>query len=203
MEDTTDHDKRNGNIHEHTMEQIATTPMPQQVAETQLAPIEHIRVCGTAVPPTTEETLVNMPGDVLVVTQQQGPMIQKVQKTIETSQLQFIDEIECQLLKNDADTDEVQLLGDSGDAKDVINSPTLLKIGEPTEEDKEKVMSQTRKWEHGHGREEHLRRLTNRWYGLAADNQLRQCTGQGFDRFVPRRKLRPLGPVLCPTWRLS
>ena len=54
--------------------------------------------------------------------------------------------------------------------------------------------SQMRKVERGHGREEHLRRLANRLYWLAADNQLRECTGQGFSRLVLQRKLRPLGP---------
>ena len=90
------------------------------------------------VPPIMEETMATTPVDVLVVMQQQSPMTQKVQRTVETLQLQFSDEIEYQLLSA-ADTGEVQLLSENGETKDDTSLPTLVKIGEPTEEDQEKI----------------------------------------------------------------
>ena len=63
-------------------------------------------------------------------------MTQKVQRMIVTPQLQFIDEIEYQVLNTDAD---FKLLSDSGETKDDICSPTFVKIDEHTDEGKEKL----------------------------------------------------------------
>lgn len=48
----------------------------------------------------------------------------------------FVKKTEYQLLTADADTGEVSLLQENGDTKDDLNLPTVVKIGEPTEEDK-------------------------------------------------------------------
>ena len=96
-----------------------------------------------AVFPIMVETVVTTPVDVLGMMQQQSPVIQKVQRTIVILQLQYIDEIEHQLSNTDADTDEFQLLSDSGETTDDICSPTFVKIDEPADEGKEKVHTST------------------------------------------------------------
>ena len=71
----------------------------EQIADSQLALLERIQervveqFVELPVPPIMEETMVTTPVDVLVV-MQQGPVTQKVPRTIEIPQLQFIDEIE-------------------------------------------------------------------------------------------------------------
>merc|ERR1719192_1584679 len=47
----------------------------------------------------------------------------------------FVKRTEYQLLNADPNTDEVSLLLESGETKDDLNLPTLVKTGEPTEED--------------------------------------------------------------------
>ena len=42
-------------------------------------------------------------------------------------------------MNTDTNTDEIQLLSESGETKDDISLRTSVKIGKPTEEDKEKV----------------------------------------------------------------
>lgn len=48
----------------------------------------------------------------------------------------FVKRTEYQLLMADAETGEVSLLTESGDTKDDLNLPTLVKVGEPTDDDK-------------------------------------------------------------------
>merc|ERR1712056_132509 len=48
----------------------------------------------------------------------------------------FVKKTEYQLLSADEDTGEVSLLLDSGDTKDDLNLPTVVNIGEPTDDDK-------------------------------------------------------------------
>merc|ERR1712039_565794 len=48
----------------------------------------------------------------------------------------FVKKTEYQLLSADEDTGEVSLLLDSGDTKDDLNLPTVVSVGEPTDEDK-------------------------------------------------------------------
>merc|ERR1712176_1108615 len=47
----------------------------------------------------------------------------------------FVKRVEYQLLTADADSGEVSLLLESGETKDVLNLPTFVKVGEPTEDD--------------------------------------------------------------------
>merc|ERR1712054_168110 len=48
----------------------------------------------------------------------------------------FVKKTEYQVLSADADSGEVSLLKEDGSTKDDLNLPTVVKIGEPTDEDK-------------------------------------------------------------------
>lgn len=58
----------------------------------------------------------------------------------------FVKKTEYQLLTADPDSGEVSLLMENGDTKDDLNLPTMVKIGEPTEDDKKVTEEMLKVW---------------------------------------------------------
>jgi len=65
-----------------------------------------------------------------------GKKLEDLCPTSHNLDVPFVKRTEYQLLTADGDTGEVSLLTESGETKDDLNLPTVVKVGEPTEDDK-------------------------------------------------------------------
>merc|ERR1711988_1997058 len=65
-----------------------------------------------------------------------GKKLEDLCPTSHNLDVPFVKKTEYQVLTADEDTGEVSLLQEDGSTKDDLNLPTVVKIGEPTDEDK-------------------------------------------------------------------
>merc|ERR1711972_586422 len=65
-----------------------------------------------------------------------GKKLEDLCPTSHNLDVPFVKKVEYQVLTADEDTGEVSLLQDDGTTKDDLDLPTVVKIGEPTDDDK-------------------------------------------------------------------